>query len=296
MKLPLPERYIVSKCHELANKVTLSLKSYAFGEAGREISEFLWDEFADWYIEASKSRIRAAQETSADESNIHDGKIARKVLVYVWDTCLRLLHPFMPFLTEALWQLIPHQGDSVMVQPWPLMDEEELFVDSDALKSFSSLQALVRAIRNIRAEYNVDVGKKLAVVLRISCASFQSTLDREKAIFCMLARVDQSQLSLVAWDDAAELKDQNFVHLIVEEGLEAFIPQDGLVDKTKELARLGKQQERLLKDVAVLEGRLKSKGFVEKAPEALVAEVRSNLSDLKEQLSAVERSLGALSV
>lgn len=116
--LPLPERYVVSACHQLVEQVTAALEGYEFGDAGRQIQEFLWDEFADWFIEVSKTRMRdpaAAART-------------RRVLVYVWDRCLRLLHPFMPFLTEALWQQIPHRGASVMVADWPKMVARSPFV------------------------------------------------------------------------------------------------------------------------------------------------------------------------
>ena len=113
-ELALPERYIVSSCHQLVERVTLLLENYDFGDAGRQIYEFLWDEFADWYIEISKTRMREGMDAVA-------AMRARRVLVYVWDSCLRLLHPFMPFLTETLWQLLPHEGDSLMISNWPKM-------------------------------------------------------------------------------------------------------------------------------------------------------------------------------
>jgi valyl-tRNA synthetase len=116
--LPLPERYIVSACHQLIDRVTLSLENYDFGDAGRQIYEFLWDEYADWYIEISKTRMRTPALALQ----------ARRTLVYVWDSCLRLLHPFMPFLTEVLWQQLPHRGDSLMIANWPKMVDELLLI------------------------------------------------------------------------------------------------------------------------------------------------------------------------
>jgi valyl-tRNA synthetase len=109
--LALPEQYIVSACHQLIERVTSALEAYDFGDAGRQIYEFLWDEYADWYLEISKTRMKDPVSAA----------VARKVLLYVWDRCLRLLHPFMPFLTEALWQQLPQKSQSIMITDWPKM-------------------------------------------------------------------------------------------------------------------------------------------------------------------------------
>ena len=141
--LPLPERWIISRCHALVGEVTGQLAAYEFGPAGQSIYAFLWDEYADWYIEISKKRMGDPEAE----------KQARRTLVYVLDSCLRLLHPFMPFITEELWQRLPYDGKSLMIAPWPQMDDEAaLPSDADALARFASVQALVRSVRNARAE------------------------------------------------------------------------------------------------------------------------------------------------
>ncbi|KAJ1428256.1 tRNA synthetases class I-domain-containing protein [Ochromonadaceae sp. CCMP2298] len=288
--LPLPERFIVSKCHLLVAGVTEGLEAHNFGEAGRQIYEFLWDEFADWYIEASKARMRGDSEQALAEQ-----QQTRRVLVYVWDTCMRLLHPFMPYLTETLWQQIPHQGDSIMVAPWPQEGNSPLAVDAEAVRTFESLQALVRSIRNARAEYNVDPGKKLAVVLKVKSEPVRRLLQQERLMFALLARADEGALMLV--EDEADMEVAAAgpcVHLIVEEGVEAFLPQSGLIDTVKEQARLGKQGEKLTKDIEVLQKRLGSQGFVDRAPPELVLEVRGKLSEMQEQLKTVQASVDAL--
>lgn len=143
---PLAERHIISSLHVLINKVTDNLEVYNFSETGRLINDFLWYEFADWYVEISKTRMKDS----------YNASISRKVLIYTWDTVLRLLHPIMPYVTEILWQNIPHDHTSIMIATWPLMkDDEELYTDINAILSFKSLQELVRTIRNVRVEYNV---------------------------------------------------------------------------------------------------------------------------------------------
>jgi valyl-tRNA synthetase len=279
--LPLAERYIVSRCHELVDKVTTALEEYSFGDAGRQIYEFLWDEYADWYIEISKTRMRD-NEAAANS--------ARRVLVYVWDRCMRLLHPFMPFLTEALWQLAPHRGESIMVADWPQRKGEVLPMDAQAVAMFGSIQALVRSVRNARAEYNVEPGKKIAAFVVSSSASLATVLDAERAAISLLGRVDDAGLVIVAPGELPASLGQT-VHLIVEDGLEVFLPMSALVDAAKELARLGKQAEKLKKDIDGLEARLASQGFADKAPESVINEVKGNIAAKREELAAVEKGM-----
>jgi len=282
--LPLAERYIVSRCHDLVSKVTEALEAYAFGDAGRQIYEFLWDEFADWYIEISKTRMKDPEGALK----------ARRVLVYVWDRCMRLLHPFMPFLTETLWQLTPHEGESIMMSDWPQMQSEAaLPVDAEAVSTFGSIQSLVRSVRNARAEYNVEPAKKIAAYIVSSSPDMMAALRAERAAISLLGRIDDAGLQLVAPGEVPSSLGQT-VHLIVQDGLEVFLPMSALVDAAKELARLGKQAEKLKKDILGLETRLTSPGFADKAPESVISEVKANIADKKDQLLAVERGVQAI--
>lgn len=285
--LPAAERYIVSRCHGLVAEVTTALEAYSFGDAGRQIYEFLWDEYADWYIEVSKTRMRGTDDPAKAVAS-------RRVLVYVWDTCLRLLHPFMPFLTEALWQQVPHHGQSIMMVDWPQTDgAAALATDTNAEGGFKSFQALIRAVRNTRAEYNVEPGKKIAAIVRVggsnspSAPILEELLRTEVAAMSMLARLDEAALVVQGASYDASVLGQT-VHLVVEEGLEAFLPMTDMIDYDKERSRLGKQAEKLRKDIGGLESRLSSKGFADKAPAEVVAEVRAKLAEQKEQLGAVE--------
>jgi len=281
--LPFAERYIISRCHGVVDDVTESLEKYEFGAPGRRIYEFLWDEFADWYIEASKARMRDPAQ----------GRAVRRALTYVWSRCISLLHPFMPFLTEVLWQLQPHSGESIMVAPWPKMTNEPSARDADAERKFDSLQNVVRAIRNARADYNVQPGKKIAANLVVS-ADLMPELSNEAEAIALLARVDPTLLTIST--KAPSKSADEAVHLVVEDGLEAFLPMADFVDKEKETERLTRQAEKIAKDVAVLEGRLGSKGFVEKAPAEKVDKVRVDLAEKKEQLATVVKSLEDLNL
>jgi valyl-tRNA synthetase len=303
--LSLPERYIISRLHQLIHTVSAQLEAYQFGEAGRLIYEFLWDELADWYIEMSKAHIRS--------ENVEVRQQSVRTLLYVWDLSLRLLHPYMPYITETLWQQLPSDTatsapaiGSIMVASWPDFQSEQHgkapFVDEDALKTFGKVQALVRAIRNARAEYHVDTGKKIAVIIRVS-DNLMKVLQQEDKSLIMFGRIDDQKLEFVHWDDSQELTQrlQNpqhpeapFVHLVVSEDLEAFLPQSGFLDREKELSRLNKQREKLLKDIASLESRLNNPNFIKKAPEHLVNDLQAKVQDFRQQLQTVASSLQTL--
>ncbi|CAM9303864.1 unnamed protein product [Phaeothamnion confervicola] len=284
-RLAVPERYMVSRCHQLAETVTAGLAAYNMADAGRQIYELLWDEYADWYLEASKTRMADPGSAAARD--------ARRVLVYVFDTCLRLLHPFMPFVTEILWQQLPHHGDALMTAPWPKTDDEALPVDDDATARFSALQALVRAVRNVRAEYNVEAGKRIAAAIRVADPMLRADVVAEAAIVAYLARLELAEFS-VAGIEAGPPEGGAAVHLVVQDGLEAYLPLAGMVDFDKERARLTKQADRIQKEVEGLDRRLGSAGFAEKAPPTIVAETQKQRDDKQEQLATVLQSIESL--
>jgi len=214
----------------------------------------------------------------------------RRTLTYVWSRCIALLHPFMPFLTEVLWQLQPHEGLSLMMAQWPKMGHEPSARDPVAEKKFDSLQAMVRAVRNARADYHVEPGKKIGARVVVGEALL-TELQGEAEAIALLARIDPALLHITSTPPASA---QDTVHLVVEDGLEVFLPLADLVDKEKETARLTKQGEKIGKDVAVLEGRLGSSGFTDKAPAEKVQQVRQDLAEKQEQLHIIEKSLADL--
>jgi len=295
--MPLPERYIISKCHTLVASVTEQIENYQLGSAGSLVYTFLWDHYADWYIEISKTRLYDSL-----GGNEEQAKMARKVLVYILDTSLRLLHPYMPFVTEQLWHHLPRTGASteqrahaLMLSDWPQVDDSEALVTSDeAVTTFECFQALTRSIRNARAEYNVEPGKRISAVV-VADNTMRQELEKEVNGLVALAKLDPDRVQFFQpGSDAAAAAATEAVKLVIQDGIEVFLPLSGLLDPEKERKRLEKQDERLRKEIHKLSGRLRSKGFVDKAPEAVVEKAKKELSELEGQAAKVEASLKSL--
>jgi valyl-tRNA synthetase len=331
--LHLSERYILSQHHELIKEVNEMLSNYQFAESGKAISEFLWNELADWYIEVSKTHLRAG--------TIEQQVRTLSILYYIWDHSLRLLHPYMPYVTEILYQQIPHhqripKHESIMIAPFPqpqsspdsklanahlcVSSTGDLITDSIAVKTFQKFQEIIKQIRNLRAEYNVDVNKKLPIILKVnsqpdinSQASMLKSLLLEKAGLGLLCKVDDENISVLLPNELAEestiqsMKGVNIrsestihstsnklIHLIIDEDIELYIPQSELIDKEKERQRLKKQLEKLQKDIDGLENRLSNDSFRLKAPESLVMDTQAKLQDSLQQKAAIERSINQL--
>lgn len=298
-KLLLPEKYIVSKCHALVASVTKDFETYQLGAAGSKIYEFMWDQFADWYIEISKTRLYEG----AGGGDIQEAKAARRVLVYSLDTILRLLHPYMPYVTEKLWYHLPRSKASkdqvahaLMLSDWPQMDDETPLITSDeAVSIFECFQATTRSIRNARAEYNVEQGKKISAIV-VAPEKLKEEFEKELKSLVALARLDPDQVSVVASgsEESIAANNDDAIQLVIKDGIEVFLPLSGLIDPEKERARLTKQQGKLAIEIEKLAGRLKSKGFVDKAPAAVVDKAKAELKELENQAEMVAKSLEAL--
>jgi valyl-tRNA synthetase len=298
--LLLPEKYIVSKCHSLVGSVTNDLEMYQLGAAGSKVYEFLWDEYADWYIEISKTRLYEGA-GGGDEA---EARVARRVLVYILDTSLRLLHPYMPFVTEQLWHHLPRAANdenratnALMLSDWPQMDDSSPLVTSEtAVNQFECFQSLTRKIRNARAEYNVEPGKRISAIV-VASDVMLDVLKAELKSLVALARLDPDQVFILRAnsDEANTAMQQEAVHLVVQDGVDAYLPMSGLIDPVKERLRLQKQNEKLTVEIKKLSGRLESAGFTDKAPPDVVEKAKSELSELQEQVAKVQASLSALS-
>eukprot|EP00271_Cylindrocystis_brebissonii_P000729 TRINITY_DN10959_c0_g1_i1.p1 TRINITY_DN10959_c0_g1~~TRINITY_DN10959_c0_g1_i1.p1 ORF type:complete len:1115 (-),score=201.21 TRINITY_DN10959_c0_g1_i1:1125-4418(-) len=300
-KLPLAERWVVSQLHALVDSTRVAYEQYEFGEAGREIYAFFWNDFADWYIEASKTRLYSSMGGGADgEGGEESGRgnsmklaMAQQVLLYCFDTILRLLHPFMPFVTERLWQALPldggeHRAESLMLAPWPA---KGLPQDSAAVQHFESLQSLIRGVRNARAEYSVEPARRIAAVI-VASPRLQPIVEEELLIVQNLSRLDPAATRICRSVGASE--SDNAAHLVVQEGLEAYLPLAAMMDVEKEAERLRKQAQKLEDEAAGLKKRLSSPSFVEKAPAAVVQGVREQVAELDEKLSLVRTRLASL--
>ncbi len=270
------DRWIISRYHALVSDATRLIEGYQLGEAGRQIYEFLWGEYCDWYIEMCKTRLRGDDQAAADA--------ARRVLVYVLDGALRLLHPYMPFVTEALWQYLPHEGEALIVAAWPRAGAE----DTEASERVTGLMDLVRSIRNARTEYDVDPGRRIAAT--IAAGPLAEFLTLQASVLASLARIDQRQLEITEQLPTAPEK----ALALVTSGYEAFLPLEALVDLDRERERLGRELETVAKELERVTALLANERFTGRAPEAVVAKEREKLETYTEQRSRLEARIAEL--
>jgi valyl-tRNA synthetase len=268
--LPEPSRWILSRLQAVAGEVNAALDEFRFDVAAHALYHFVWDELCDWYIEIAKTYL-------ADPAQ---APVARAVLLEALEATLRLLHPILPFVTEEIWQRLPHEGPSVMVAPYPKPDPAK--VDAAAEREMEALMRLVTAIRTLRATYEVEPRRRIDVTLVApaggGAAAAQPDLVRA------LARLER--LDIVA--DAPE-RPQTIKQPV--DGMEIRIPMAGLFDVAAERARLGKERERVRTEADGLQKRLENPQFVERAKPAVVAESREKLDALQARLGQIARLL-----
>ncbi|HEU4323709.1 MAG TPA: valine--tRNA ligase [Roseiflexaceae bacterium] len=263
----LADRWIASRYHRLVADVDRLMRAYNFGEAGRQIQEFLWSEFADWYVEIAKVQL----EGDADQQ-----ALTRTVLYTVLEGALRLLHPFMPFVTEEVWQYlsgVPGAGarpqPSIMLAAYP--QAEPALVNDEAERDWALVQELIIGVRNIRNEYKVEPARFVAATL--AAGPHVGVLERQRALIGRLARVADDQLMIA---ERLAVKPDAAATLVVGQ-VELFLPLAGLIDLEAERGRLRKDLEAAEADIARREARLGNPGFVEKAPPAVVQREREGL-------------------
>ncbi|KAH7666329.1 valyl-tRNA synthetase protein [Dioscorea alata] len=280
LNLPLPECWVISKLHELIDSVTTSYDKFFFGDAGREIYSFFWGDFADWYIEASKTRLYHSENESA-------AVISKTVLLYVFENILKLLHPFMPFVTEELWQALPYRREALMVSPWP---RTSLPRDAKSIKRFENLQALTRSIRNARAEYSVEPAKRISAYI-VAATDVLGYISEEKQVLALLSRLD---LQNVHFRESPPDYAEQSVHLVAGEGLEAYLPLADMVDISAEVQRLSKRLSKMQSEYDTLIARLSAPSFVEKAPDEVVRGVREKANEAEEKIALTRNRLSLL--
>lgn len=274
-ELTLADRWIISRAHRLMAEVSRLMEMYQYGEAGRQIYEFLWGEFCDWFIEIAK--IRLYGEDPAARATV------RRVLVYVLERTLRLLHPFMPFVTEAIWQRLPHTGEALIIARWP----EPGSVDDVAEAQMALVQEIVRGIRNARSEYNVEPARRIAAWIAAGDATVM--LQEQRELLISLARLDPERLVIEPMLSAPER-----AATVVVGGTTTYLPLAGMVDLEAERERLRKALAALEGDIARSERLLGSDGFRAKAPAEVVAREEARLAGLKEQRTKLKAQLALL--
>ena len=269
--LEIEDKWVLSKLNTLIREVTENMDAYELGVASAKVYDFIWDTYCDWYIELTKARLYGEDEKSK--------LAAQKVLVYVLDQFLRLLHPFMPFITEEIWQAIPHEGKFLMLADWPKYDESLEFPVEAA--HMESVMNAIRAVRNRRAEMNVPPSKKSTLYV----VSDKGEIFRQgEGFICRLAYADKV---LICETDPEG--HENMVCVVTNDA-KLYIPLEELIDFEKELARIEKEKANCLKQIAMFEGKLSNEAFVSRAPEKVVAEQREKLEKNRALLTQLEES------
>ena len=275
------DRWIVSRLNHVVNQVDQYLERFEMGEAQREVYEFLWSEFCDWYIELAKVRLRAGQEPSP-----------QPVLAHVLEKILRLLHPFMPFITEEVWQrltgLLPredHLPDSVMVSPYPTVDESRF--DPQAEGEVGQLISLVRAVRNVRAQLRVDASRQIDAL--VDPKGFQGLVQDEGQAIRALARI--GSLDMV---ERMEEVSKNGMVTVVADQVVVALPLGDVVDLAAERDRLGRELKESLDNLGRVETLLSRADFTAKAPEEVIERERERAASLRERSERLREILAQL--
>ena len=267
--LTIEDKWIISKFNDLAKAVNDNLEGYELGVAVSKLYDFIWDVYCDWYIELTKPRIMAGGETKDS---------AQAVLVFIMQGMLKLLHPFMPFITEEIWQTLTDGKTPLMLEKFPVFEESLSYKAEE--EAFEKVIAVIREIRNRRTEMNIPPSVKAQVFIETELKDlFEScSMFFEKLAFASSVKVD----SKIELEDAVTA---------VTDSARAFIPMNELVDKDKEIARLTKEKEKVQKDIDFLSGKLNNPGFVAKAPEKLIEAEKAKLAKAEEKMQKINQSI-----
>ena len=269
-ELALEDKWILSLFNKLTKEVTDNLDKFELGIAVQKLYDFIWDVFCDWYIEISKIRLNSGDEKAA--------QTARDMLVYIMSNTLKLLHPFMPFITEEIWQTLPHEGESIMISEWPVYKDEHNFSVEE--QEMDRIMEAVRAIRNRRAEMNVPPSKKAKYYI---ATAHKDTFEKAGIFMQRLASCSEAEIG-----DSFEIDD---AVCIVTTDAKIYIPLGELVDFEKEIARLNKEKEKVLKDLEFIDKKLNNENFVAKAPKAVVDGQREAAQKLRDKIAMIDESI-----
>ncbi|UAT29714.1 valine--tRNA ligase [Bacillus badius] len=265
------DKWILTRLNDTIASVTKLADRYEFGEVGRVLYNFIWDDFCDWYIEMAKLPLYGEDEAAK--------KTTRSILAYVLDQTMRLLHPFMPFITEEIWQNLPHDGETIVAAKWPEVNEE--LSDQQAADEMKLLVDIIRSVRNIRAEVNTPLSKKIKLIIKAKDDAVLATLETNRAYIERFCNPDELALST---DAAAPDKAMT----AVVTGAELFLPLEGLINMEEEMARLKKEWDKWNSEVERVQKKLGNERFVSKAPQKVVDEERAKEQDYLEKRAAVE--------
>ncbi len=273
LKLAVEDKWILTKFNALVCEVTENLEKFELGLAVSKLYDFIWDIFCDWYIEICKSRLFADNKEEKDT--------ACSVLTYVFNGTLALLHPFMPFITEEIWQSMPHLGEALMISPWPVFDKNLDFPEEK--EDFEKIMGVIKAIRNRRAEMNVPPSKKVTVNIETELLSVFSA---GIPYICRLAYASEVNI-------AKEVSHDKSISIVCEKA-NVYMPMKELVDVEKELERLSKDRQKALVDKEFFEKKLNNAGFMAKAPEKVVEAQREGFKKAEEKIAKIDEAINEM--
>jgi valyl-tRNA synthetase len=271
-KLELEDKWILSKFNSLVREVCENIEKFELGIAAGKIYDFIWDTYCDWYIELTKPRLNGDDE----QANIS----AQKVLLYVLTEILKLLHPFMPFITEEIWQALPHEGEALMIQRYPEYDESLAFPEDEA--NFETIMTAIKAVRSRRSEMNVPANKRPHLII---ATSKTDVFESGRVYLSKLAYAGEVEITTAAPENT-----DGMVSVITDEA-RMFMPMAELVDLEKERARIQKELTKAEKDLAGQTAKLANENFVSRAPENVVNAEREKKTKLEALIANLKESL-----
>ena len=274
----LADKWILSRLQDTVKDVTGLLERFELGEAGRAIYDFIWSEVCDWYIEIAKPRLYN-KEAAAERAT------AQHVLATVLVSAMKLLHPYMPFITEEIYQCLPHEAECIMISKWPVADEN--LIDPEAERGMNAIMDSIKAIRNMRAEVNANPGKKIPAIMLVS-EDLREVVAHNDSYIKLLGGIDNLELRPLNGE-----KPENAMAAVVT-GIEVYLPLAGLIDVEKETQRLSKELAAMEKDLQRAGGKLNNAGFLAKAPEDVIAKERAKYEELSGKIEAVKKRMAYL--
>lgn len=264
------DKWILTRFNETVETVTKLAEKYEFGEVGRVLYNFIWDDFCDWYIEMAKLPLYGEDEEAK--------RTTRSILAYVLENTMKLLHPFMPFITEEIWQSLPHEGDSITVAKWPVVRED--LVDQQAAAEMRLLVDIIRSVRNIRAEVNTPMSKQIELQIKARDEQILTQLEKNRSYlekFC-----NPSKLTI-----GLSIRASEKAMTAIVTGAELTLPLAGLINVDEEIIRLEKELAKLDKEVERVQKKLSNEGFMSKAPDNVIQEERDKEKDYLEKRDSI---------
>ena len=265
LHLSLADKWILSRLNKTIQSITDYLEVYNYGEAVKTIYEFVWNEFCDWYVEFIKPKLYNKQDADEKES-------AQYILWFALENILRLLHPFIPFITEDIWQKLPHKGESVMIAPWPKKNKSH--INDRAEKNMQKIMSIIKTIRNIKSDMNIPYGKEIELFLNIDDDSQLNLINGNLYYIRSLIKTKSVTID-------KHINKPEFSATGVLKGIEIFIPLKGIIDIDEETKRLEKRLKKTLNELSIASKKLNNRDFLKKAPEDVIKKEKKKANELK---------------